>query len=130
MSKLSINFRLSNPFKFFILVPLRISEFIKKIGSKIENYKEVFPKRVNVSIASILNDYTIDAVVWERGAGLTKACGTGACAILAAANRHYNRIDAGIRFVDSEQHVSVRLENGHILLGGKVEMEFEGTVTI
>ena len=52
---------------------------IKKIGPSIENHK-IFPERCNVTIAQIINKSLIKVKVWERGAGLTKACGTAACA--------------------------------------------------
>ena len=52
---------------------------IEKIGPKIENHK-MFPEKCNVTIAKILNKNLIKVKVWERGAGLTKACGTAACA--------------------------------------------------
>ena len=52
---------------------------IKKIGPSIENHK-IFPERCNVTIAQIINRSLIKVKVWERGAGLTKACGTAACA--------------------------------------------------
>ena len=52
---------------------------IKKIGPSIENNK-IFPERCNVTIAQIINRSLIKVKVWERGAGLTKACGTAACA--------------------------------------------------
>jgi diaminopimelate epimerase len=52
---------------------------IKKIGPEIENHK-IFPKKCNVTIAKVINKNLIKVNVWERGAGLTKACGTAACA--------------------------------------------------
>ena len=52
---------------------------IKKIGPSIENHK-FFPEKCNVTIAQIINKNLIKVKVWERGAGLTKACGTAACA--------------------------------------------------
>ena len=52
---------------------------IKKIGPSIENNK-IFPEKCNVTIAQIINRSLIKVKVWERGAGLTKACGTAACA--------------------------------------------------
>ena len=56
---------------------------IKKIGPSIENDK-LFPKKCNVTIAELLNRNLIKVKVWERGAGLTKACGTAACATAVA----------------------------------------------
>jgi len=52
---------------------------IEKIGPKIENHK-MFPEKCNVTIAKVINKNLIKVKVWERGAGLTKACGTAACA--------------------------------------------------
>ncbi len=52
---------------------------IKKIGPEIENHF-IFPEKCNVTIAQVVNKDLIKVKVWERGAGLTKACGTAACA--------------------------------------------------
>ena len=58
---------------------------LKKIGPEIENHK-LFPEKCNVTLAKIINKNLIKVKVWERGAGLTKACGTAACATAVAAN--------------------------------------------
>ena len=58
---------------------------LKKIGPKIENH-ELFPKKCNVTLAKVVNKNLIKVKVWERGAGLTKACGTAACATAVAGN--------------------------------------------
>ena len=52
---------------------------IRKIGPQIENHK-IFPEKCNVTLAKVINKNLIKVKVWERGAGLTKACGTAACA--------------------------------------------------
>ena len=52
---------------------------IAKIGPQIENHK-IFPEKCNVTIGKVMNKNLIKVKVWERGAGLTKACGTAACA--------------------------------------------------
>ena len=57
---------------------------IQKIGPKIENYK-MFPEKCNVTLAQVINKNLIRVKVWERGTGLTKACGTAACATAFAA---------------------------------------------
>ncbi len=58
----------------------KIEDFdIAKIGPEIENHK-LFPEKCNVTIANVINKNLIKVKVWERGAGLTKACGTAACA--------------------------------------------------
>jgi diaminopimelate epimerase len=58
---------------------------LKKIGPEIENHK-YFPEKCNVTLAQVVNKKLIRVRVWERGAGLTKACGTAACATAVAAN--------------------------------------------
>ena len=58
---------------------------LKKIGPEIENH-EIFPEKCNVTLARIINKNLIKVKVWERGAGLTKACGTAACATVVAGN--------------------------------------------
>ena len=59
---------------------------IRELGSRVENYK-LFPERINVTFAQILDKKNIKINVWERGAGLTKACGTAACATAVAASK-------------------------------------------
>ncbi len=53
-------------------------------GAELE-HRPLFPNRINVSFATIKSDKKIDLKVWERGSGLTMACGTGACAVAVAA---------------------------------------------
>ena len=58
---------------------------LNKIGPEIENHK-FFPEKCNVTLAKVNNENLIKVKVWERGAGLTKACGTAACATAVAGN--------------------------------------------
>ena len=58
---------------------------LKKIGPEIENHN-YFPEKCNVTLANVINKKLIKVKVWERGAGLTKACGTAACATAVAGN--------------------------------------------
>jgi len=67
-----------NPHVIFFVE--NINQFnIKDIGPKIENH-EYFPEKCNITLASIKNKKHVKVKIWERGAGLTKACGTAACA--------------------------------------------------
>jgi len=59
---------------------------LERLGPLIE-HDQVFPDRINVNVASVRNREHIDLRVWERGVGLTRACGTGACATAVAAIR-------------------------------------------
>ena len=78
-----------NPHVIFFLE--NIDNFnLEKIGPKIENDK-LFPEKCNVTLAKKINDKLIKVKVWERGAGLTKACGTAACATAVAANLDHLR---------------------------------------
>jgi len=56
---------------------------LKTIGPKIENH-DLFPEKTNVTLAQVVDENNITVNVWERGAGLTKACGTAACATAVA----------------------------------------------
>ena len=58
---------------------------LEKIGPEIENHK-YFPEKCNVTLAKVMSKNLIKVKVWERGAGLTKACGTAACATAVAGN--------------------------------------------
>ena len=58
---------------------------LEKIGPEIENHK-FFPEKCNVTLAKVIDNNLIKVRVWERGAGLTKACGTAACATAVAGN--------------------------------------------
>ena len=67
-----------NPHVIFFVNEIKNFE-ITKIGPQIENHK-MFPEKCNVTIAKVINKNLIKVKVWERGVGLTKACGTAACA--------------------------------------------------
>ena len=73
-----------NPHIIFFVNDIEIFD-LKKIGPKIENHK-LFPEKCNVTLAKVINKNLIKVKVWERGAGLTKACGTAACATAVAGN--------------------------------------------
>lgn len=131
---------MGNPHVVFFLNDLPTDENVRMIGSRIETYTDVFPERVNVTFAAIQtgnpSEALIDAKVWERGAGRTKSCGTGACATLSAAI-HKGIIQnkkGNIWFLkdDNMNMLSVEWQkkDGNILLGGRIEKEFEGTVEI
>ena len=92
---------------------------IEKIGPEIENHK-LFPEKCNVTIATIVNKELIKVKVWERGAGLTKACGTAACATAYTANQAglvSNKVD--IEFSTGRLTISVD-ENNSIHMKGPV----------
>ena len=73
-----------NPNIVFFVNDIEVYD-LKKIGPQIENH-EYFPEKCNVTLAKVINQNLIKVRVWERGAGLTKACGTAACATAVASN--------------------------------------------
>ena len=92
---------------------------MNKIGPSLEHNK-LFPERCNVTLAKVLNSRKISVKVWERGAGLTKACGSAACATAYAAKINglsENRVD--ISFELGNLSVSINDEN-YIKMSGPV----------
>ena len=79
-----IAINVGNPHIIFFADNLEIFE-LEIIGPKIENHK-LFPEKCNVTIAKVVSENLIKVKVWERGAGITKACGTAACATAVASN--------------------------------------------
>jgi diaminopimelate epimerase len=100
---------------------------LHRFGPLLENHP-IFPKRANITLAQIVSRDHIVIRTWERGAGLTKACGTAACAaaVAAARKRLTDRqvtveLPGGALFIDWTA-------DGHILMSGPAELEFEGTL--
>lgn len=100
--------------------------FVRGTGSLIEHHP-LFPEGVNVGFAHVLDRQTIRLRVWERGAGLTKACGTGACAAMVAASRR-GLIDRSARMILDGGELLVTWDEvtGHVFMTGPVEIETTG----
>ena len=80
---------------------------LKILGPKIEN-NELFPERTNVTFAEVKDRNNITVNVWERGAGLTKACGTAACATaVAAAIKKLTENDVNIKFKEGTLNLKI-----------------------
>jgi diaminopimelate epimerase len=80
---------------------------LKKIGPKIENY-EIFPEKCNVTFAQVNDKNNITVNVWERGAGLTKACGTAACATAVASSiKKLTENDINIKFKEGDLNIKI-----------------------
>jgi len=98
---------------------------VDQVGPKIENHK-AFPKRTNVGFVQILSNSRLKVRVWERGCGETLACGTGACAAAAAANKLgkvANNVTVQVLGGDMRVEIAERL-----FLDGAAEKVFEGTM--
>ena len=98
---------------------------IARLGPEVE-LDPLFPERVNAGFAQIYDATHIRLRVWERGAGITAACGTGACAALVAAHRRgLAERQASVMADGGELFVEWRVEDDHVILTGPVEDEGE-----
>ena len=103
------------------------AQALDKFGPMIE-FHPLFPERVNVSVAQVLSKHAIRLRVWERGAGITKACGTAACAATVAAHRR--RLTARkvtVTLDGGDLAIEWRESDDHIVMTGPVTYEYEGT---
>jgi len=98
---------------------------VQRVGPKIENHR-LFPKRTNVEFAQVLNSNEVKVRVWERGCGETLACGTGACAAVAAGNL-LKKLGSKVRVHLLGGDLEVEYA-GHLFLNGPAEKVFEGTL--
>ena len=116
-----------NPHCIFWVEDLDVVD-LGRAGPMLENHP-LFPERANISFAKVVSRDHIILRVWERGAGLTKACGTAACATMAAGHR-IKIIDDKCRITlpGGDLFMSVRESDGHVMMTGPVAYEFDGVL--
>ena len=91
----------------------------------------VFPARANIGVVQVLNPEHIRLAVWERGAGLTLACGSGACAALVnAARRGLTGRRATVSLPGGALTIEWRATDGHVLMAGPVATAFTGMLDL
>jgi diaminopimelate epimerase len=101
---------------------------LPRFGPMLENHP-IFPERANISLAQVLGPEHIRLRVWERGAGLTKACGSAACAALvAAARKKLTGRKATVTLPGGDLLIEWRTGDDHVLMTGPVELEWEGVL--
>lgn len=99
---------------------------VESLGPWLEKHQR-FPEGANVGFAQILTRDRIRLRVWERGVGVTRACGTGACAAVVAAHRRgFTGRRAVIETDGGELVVDWRESDNHVLMNGPVEVEYLG----
>lgn len=103
---------------------------IARYGSEME-HDAAFPQRCNIEFAQVMPDGTIRTRVWERGSGITMACGTGACATAVAAqitgraqNKSTIKMDGGTLLIEWNA------DDGHIYMTGPAEFVFDGEIAL
>jgi diaminopimelate epimerase len=116
-----------NPHCIFWVKDLDVVD-LSKVGPMLEHH-HLFPERANISLARVEARDHVTLKVWERGVGLTKACGTAACAVMAAGAR--------IKIIDRKCRITLpggdlmmewRAGDDHVLMTGPVAYEFDGVL--
>ena len=102
---------------------------VAKEGERLE-YHEAFPERCNIEFAQVTAPNIIRTRVWERGSGITMACGTGACATAVAAARTGRCGRECSILMDGGQLDIEWQANNHVMLSGPSEFVFEGEIIL
>lgn len=115
----------------FIIFLERLADIDLTAEGRALEHAEVFPERCNIEFVEPQADGSLRVRVWERGSGITMACGTGACAVATAArltghagNESHIRMDGG------DLHIEWREADNHIYMTGPASTVFEGEIAI
>lgn len=101
---------------------------ICKYGAKLE-INNAFPKKANIEFINVIDDKTLKMRVWERGAGETLACGTGACAsVVAAILNGYTRRDVTVHLLGGDLKIKWDENDNHVYMTGPATTVFEGKI--
>jgi diaminopimelate epimerase len=98
---------------------------VKVAGPMVEHHP-LFPEAVNVGFAQVIDRGRIRLKVWERGAGLTMACGTGACAALVAAARRDLTDRTAVLVLDGGELLIEWRDDDHVIMTGPAAVDFAG----
>jgi diaminopimelate epimerase len=116
---------MGNPHAIFWVEDVQAYD-LGKIGPLLENHP-IFPERANISLAAVTSKEHIVARTWERGAGLTKACGSAACAAaVAAARLRRTGRNVTVTVPGGDLLIEWRERDDHVLMTGPVAYEYEG----
>ena len=103
---------------------------VAALGPKIERH-ELFPARINAEFVSVKDRTHLRMRVWERGAGITSACGTGACASAVAAHRRgLTDRKVEVKLDGGALTIEWRESDGHILMTGPATLSFKGDIDL
>jgi diaminopimelate epimerase len=91
----------------------------------------LFPERANISLAHVTDRNSLRLRVWERGAGLTRACGSAACAAaVAAVRKDLTGRDVDVALPGGVLRIEWRVNDGHVLMTGPWAFEYEGDLPV
>ena len=117
---------MGNPHAVFF-VDDALSVDLARLGPILEHHA-LFPERCNIEVAQAIGPNRLRMRVWERGAGITQACGTGACATVVAASRRGLTGRAAEVVLDGGTLSIEWLEDNHVLMTGPVALSYSGTL--
>ena len=116
-----------NPHALFFVDDVAAHD-LAKFGPMLEHHP-LFPERANISLVQVISPDHLKVRTWERGAGLTRACGTAACAAaVAAARRGLTGRKVKVSLPGGDLLIEWRESDGHILMTGPYALDFEGTL--
>lgn len=97
-----------------------------KIGPEFE-HNELFPQRINTEFVEVIDNRTLKMRVWERGSGETKACGTGACAVLVASVlNNISQREVTVKLLGGELIINWDKETNNVFMTGSAAAVFDG----
>jgi len=116
-----------NPHALFFVDDVETID-LARIGPMLEHHP-LFPERANISVVQVLSPEHVKIRTWERGAGLTRACGTAACAsAVAAIRRELTGRKVKVTLLGGDLVIEWREGDRHVLMTGPYALDFEGTL--
>jgi diaminopimelate epimerase len=116
-----------NPHALFFVDDVEAID-LARIGPMLEHHP-LFPERANISVVQVLSPEHVKIRTWERGAGLTRACGTAACAsAVAAIRRELTGRKVRVSLPGGDLVIEWGESDGHVLMTGPYALDFEGTL--
>lgn len=118
-----------NPHLVFF-VPDVLAVDLERFGPEYENHP-AFPERTNVEVVQVIDRYTLKMRVWERGVGITQACGTGACAAAAAAiHRGLTEDSVRVEMPGGPLQITWAGDDSSLLMQGAVSLSFRDELDV
>lgn len=129
MLKAPVAVNMGNPHAVFFVNKSELESVpLTDLGPKVEHHP-LFPERVNVEVAHVENPGRIRMKVWERGVGITQACGTGACAVaVAGVRRGLSSRNVTVVLDGGELDIEWRETDGFVLMTGAVAEVYRGEI--
>jgi diaminopimelate epimerase len=115
---------IGNPHATFFVDDIEAVD-LTRLGPPLECHP-LFPQRANIGVASVRDRQNIRLRVWERGAGITQACGSGACAAVVAAHRRGLADRRAIVALDGGALDIAWRKDGHVIMTGPAKLSFNG----